>query len=188
MLHDDEHFNKILSETFEGFPFSRLPRQVSAEQAVTPEKLLEALVQVFVHPDAHAASNVVLFWAVEKSFQHANGKMLKSTVSYIEITSRSIATRWSRSNLKRATKNGSKKGIAQPDYPLQKLADLDKGFWFYRRLIQEHGPLAIYYATLSDLNAAAFAAPKTSVREWERHLIVKYSSTHGVRPLKNRRN
>jgi hypothetical protein len=190
MLPNDEHFRAILHDAFGCFPFRRLPGQIAANQTGTEEVLVDALAELFAHPDAAAARNVLFFWAVENPFQHANGKMLISTISYIEITSGRLADRWPRRNLLRATRNGSKKGIAQIHDPLHRLADLDKGFWFYSRLIREHGPLAIYYATLLELNAAAVAnarGPKATVREWERTLIRAYRHTHGVRPLKNRR-
>jgi len=142
---------------------------------------------------------------------HEDGNRLPSTISYIvravhcpseeniprgvciEISKGTLAGRWPKRFFHNITRDYTHKGEASTGAGLQELADRDKNFSFYSRLIQEHGPLRVWYATLDELNAAAKKAnlsERTTVREWERHLIKSYRGIHGCqrRPLKNRQD
>jgi hypothetical protein len=190
MMANDEIFTNVIDKEVGGFPFRQLPFGLTPVDAQTQESLRDGFVRMFAHPQAAQAHGVLFFWATAIPFIHQNGKQRPSTVSYIEITRGSLKGRWPPSHIERICKNSTGKVDALETSPLQSLADQDKNFWFYQRLVRDHGGLSIYYATLREINAAASQhgkQAKSSIREWENCLIRAYRHAHGVRPLKNRR-
>jgi hypothetical protein len=191
MFPGDDRFNKIIESNFGSFSFQLLPGQIDPHQANTPESLFQVFINVFHGDEAKSAKNVLFIWTVTRPFEHTNGYGHPSTVSYIEISTGSLAGRWPKGFFRNITHDESKKGEVSADGGLQELADKDKNFSFYSRLIQDYGPLRVWYATLDDLNAAALEAGqdrRETIRDWERHIISSYRAIHGVRPLKNRQD
>ena len=94
MLDNDIIFQDIIHRQFGCFPFKPLPVVLPREAAETEESLRSAFLEVFTHEEACVARNVVFFWAVTEPFVHLNGSQRPSTISYVEITTRSLKNRW----------------------------------------------------------------------------------------------
>lgn len=193
MLPNDEHFHAITLSVFGSFPFRLLDGCIASDEAETPSGLFDAFVRLFHSREAQAAKNVLFVWAVDRPFFHTSGKKLPSTISYIEMSKGTVSGRWPKRYIRKITTDYKKKGEASAEACLEELANKDKNFRFYSRLIRDHGPLRIWYATLGELNQAAEGAhlpPRETVREWEHLLIRAYRGVHGARrrPLKNRRD
>lgn len=191
MLRQDALLHQIVDRWFERFPFRELSDHIAPSDAADRERLVAAFCRVFHAPDARQAKNIVFIWAVDRPFQHERGHQFASTVSYIEMTKGSLTGRWPKAYFRRITRD---KPVGETPFApdsLQQLADRDRNWSFYSRLIREHGPLRVWYASLDDLNGAALDAETnalSTVREWERRLIKSYRRLHGCRPLKNRRD
>lgn len=190
MLPNDEHFNSILNRNFTQSPFRLLGDFIAPEETGDRDTLVKAFQRVFHSMEARTANNIVFFWAVDNPYLHDSGNRLSSTISYIEMTKGSLAKRWPTRYLLKITHD---KHMSEPvaNMSLQELANKDKNLTFYSRLIREHGPLRVWYASLAELNAAGIDpanSTRTTVREWERSLIKAYRRVHGCRPLKNRRD
>lgn len=187
MLPNDPLFNRITEKWFKHFPFRELSDHVKPNEADDREGVVESFCRVFHAPDAYTAQNIVFFWAVDRPYQHEKGHGFESTISYIEMTKGALARRWPRGYFRNITYNKplGDKPIVQTS--LQQLADKDQNWSFYSRLIREHGPLRVHYATLTELNNVGYSTMHT-VREWERTLIKAYRGVHGCRPVKNRRD
>lgn len=191
MLRRDAQFNQVVNTWFAQFPFRELGDHIAQSEAENREMLRTAFCRVFHAPDARQARNIVFIWAVDRPFQHERGHQLVSTISYIEMTKGSLAGRWPKQYFRRITRNKALGETPNAPDSLQQLADRDQNWSFYSRLIQDHGPLRVWYASLDDLNAAAVDPESNrlhTVRDWERRLIKSYRRLHGCRPLKNRRD
>lgn len=192
MIPNDQHFNKIIEASFTKSPFHQLEGQINPEEAGDSESLYQSFVNLFHSIDAAKAVDVLFIWAVDRPFIHEEGNKLQSAISYIEISKGTIKGRWPKRFLRKITQDCKSKGEATAGAGLQELADRDKNFLFYSKLICEYGPLRIWYTTQSELAVAArpHLLAYQTVRDWERHLLKSYQEVHGARcrPLKNRRD
>lgn len=179
----DPVFNQILTDSFGTSPFRSLPGDINAGHTVSRDALIEAFKKVFNGERARLASNVVFYWQLDKPFVHTEGRQLPSTISYIEISKGTLSGRWTSFRFLRDGED-----VVQGS--LRQLANNNDNFAFYSRLIGQHGPMQVWYATLSELNAAAThhgQPERETVRQWESHLLRSYKAAHGTLPLKNRR-
>lgn len=165
--------------------FKPLPGCIFPEDAQTPEQLCLGFQRIFRTPDAATARDVVFLWVVDNQYIHHEFNKLPSGIVYIEKSDRSISNRWPNAYFKRITRN-SKRVLSSDVSTLRPYADADLNWTFYSRLVREHGPLRVWWATRSALNAASGLAIKTAA-EWESHILKMYMLSHGCRPLKNRR-
>jgi hypothetical protein len=179
----DPVFNQILADCLGASPFRSLPGDIGAGHTVSRDALIEAFKKVFNGDQARQVSNVVFYWQLDKPFMHMEGHQLPSTISYIEISKRTLSARWTSFRFLRDGEDDAQGSLRQ-------LANNNDNFAFYSRLIRQHGPLKVWYATLTELNAAAAhhgQPERDTVRQWESHLLRSYKAAHGTLPLKNRR-
>ena len=191
MLNNDKNFLKVIDSSLSTFPFQQLAGCITSGQATSCDSLYGAFIALFHGAGARVPSNIVFIWAMDHPYRHDSGNKLESTVVYIEMSKGTISGRWPKGYFKNLTRDCSNVALTGIDAGLQELAD--KNFSFYSRLIQLHGPLRVWYATLENLNSDALKSGKPTyetVREWERVFIKSYRSVHGAkrRPLKNRQD
>lgn len=165
--------------------FKPLPGSVFPEDAESPERLCHGFQRIFRTAEAAAARDVVFLWVVDNSYLHHEYNKLPSSIVYIEKSDRSISNRWPNSYFKRITRD-SKRVLLADVGGLRQYSDANLNWTFYSRLVREHGPLRVWWATRSALNAASGLTIKTAA-EWEGHILKLYMLNHGCRPLKNRR-
>lgn len=178
----------ILKEAFtllfpKGLPFQCLPTRVERTDAGDPRSLRAGFERLIACPEAKQATNVVLIWALDNQYLHAEGSREPSTVVYIEKTDGSIFGRWSRYCADLAT--GRSGGEPTTSESLRGLATVDN-LRFYTEVVGKHGPLRVWWADVARLNGAS-ALRLPSPREWERLLLKTYRERYGCLPLKNRR-
>lgn len=165
--------------------FEKLSESIESGETLSQEDLRQAFLKVFRCADASRAKDVVFIWTVDRPYTH-HPTAHQSKFVYIEKTVGTISSRWRNAYVGRICrdKNGIELDRTAPD--LRLFADADLNLTFYGRLIREHGPFTIWWASCKALNEASGLKFENS-EAWERHLLGLYKRHFGCRPLKNRR-
>lgn len=165
--------------------FVSLPESVSSSEQMTQEALYEAFRRMFRCKEARGPRGIVFVWAVDNPYRHDASNKPPSCITYIEETAQTISARWSKSHLINLT-NDHDDGAVEGDLNyLRPYADVNRNFIFYTRLIQEHGPLRIWWASSSTLSETSGKC--LDARGWEAHLLDLYAKRFQCLPLKNRK-
>lgn len=165
--------------------FARLSETVDPSDASSQEDLRKAFLKVFRCADASKAKDVVFIWAVDRPYTH-HPSTRQSKFVYIEKTVGTISSRWRDSYVGRICRDKGGIDLDLNAANLRLYADADLNLTFYGRLIREHGPFTIWWASCKALNDASGLHFESS-EAWERHLLGLYKRHFGLRPLKNRR-
>lgn len=166
--------------------FEQLPGAVTSVDCDSPDALFLAFKRVLRDPEAHKETGVVFFWAVEEPYPVTSEARVR--VSYIEMTSGTLASRWPDSKIKLLTTDGegytSPAGIGD----LRRWADESSNWSYYSQLILRHGQLRVWWASASRLNRAAGGGVEYSPLKWEGHLLRRFQAVNKCLPAKNRKH
>lgn len=165
--------------------FQKLPETIEPGEASSQENLRKAFLKVFRCADASKAKDVVFIWTVDRPYTH-HPSIHQSKFVYIEMTVGTISSRWRNSYIGRICHDKRGVDLDLTAANLRLYADADLNLTFYGRLIREHGPFTIWWASSKALNDAS-GLDLRNAEAWERHLLGLYKRHFGRRPLKNRR-
>jgi hypothetical protein len=185
-MHADTIFDEVLRDaSIGGQPFRAVPEMLHPEHVRDRETMFRELRRVLHCPEARIGKDMVLVWAVERPYTHSDGNRHSSTIVYIEKTVHSAYRRWPARYLKKLTTDYTSRPLSKPD-DLRNLAEQNRNYSFYSRMVQNFGPLGIWQASAAELNDVSSQSLGSS-REWETLLLRTYFRRHGCFPLKNRR-
>ncbi len=184
-MRADLMFAEVLKDaSIEGQPFRAVPETLLPEHVADRETMLRELQRIFQCADARSGKEMVLVWAVERPYTHTDGNGHSSTIVYIEKTVHSAFRRWPTRYLKKLATDYTSRPLMMPD-ELRHLANQNRNYTFYSKMVRDFGPLTIWQAGAAELNRISSKSLASS-RAWENLLLRKYLGRHGCLPLKNR--